>query len=183
MRPATWLVFAIALTAVGAGTGWADVSSVIELEKTAERVNAAADVLTTPRSHQRVVMALAHDFKVTEDTVTALHTQRKLSYGDIAIALALAGELAKRDRILMREIALTTILARRDAGLDWSRITHEENLNVSKVVADVRRMERAVAHVQKVEKAERGEKPRSPDKLVRVSKIDRPERVERPGKQ
>jgi len=209
MRAGPRIIFAIALPGVASFVGgptWGQVKplsaddqkTAAHLEKEAQRVNATArGRLTTPEGNQRAAAALARDFKVPESTVTTLRDQKKFGYGEIAIALGLAEELAKRDNTSLG-VALVKVMARRDAGLGWGQIAHEEGLKLGKVVSDVKKAEKALEKVEKaeakqdghdkpgrpekLEKAEKSEKPEKPEKISKIERPERPERVERPGK-
>jgi hypothetical protein len=195
----SWLT-KVAVAALGAALlvapAAADVQSEAQkadqIKSEAEHINKTAKpIATTPEGNQRVVSALAKEFKVPESTVTGLRDRNKLGYGEVAIVLALSERLAKRDNITTEE-ATTRILAMRQSGAGWGKIGHDLNLKLGPVLSDVRRVDKRVAeldrHEGKPEKmagrdgSDHSEKPDRTDRVDRSGPSDRVERIDKSGR-
>lgn len=198
-----WGAIAVVMALIGAlltGAAWAqetkslstdDQKRTVELQERAQRIDAAAAKTSTPEGQQRVTDAIAKEFKVSDNTVTTLHDQKKLGFGEVTITLALAQELSKRDKISM-SAATDQILARREAGAGWGKIANDLGFKLGRVVADVHRTEKKVTAVERAErkqdrtgkgdKDDRLDKADRSDKMDRADKPEKPERAERPGR-
>lgn len=198
---------ALALAAVLiTGSAWAqamkplsadDQKKAAELQERAQRIDASAAKTGTPEGQRRVTEALAKEFKVSDRTVTDLREQKKLGFGEVAITLGLARELAKRDGISVNA-AIDRVVATREAGGGWGQIAHDLGLKLGRVVSEVHRTEKKVAGIERAErkpdhlgkvdkddrpgKADRPEKMDRPDRPEKFDRPDRPERAERPGR-
>jgi len=143
------------------------------LEAEAKELNAkAGKAAATPAGERRVTDAIAKDYKADPSVVTDLRN-RKMGYGEIAIALALSQELMKQNKTMSQSQALDTILAKRTAGEGWGQIAHDLHLKLGHVRNELKKAEKQVARVERAEKAEKVEKMEKPEK---------PAKVERPGR-
>ncbi len=156
-----------------------------QLRADADRLNSkAAQASSTSEGAQKVVSALAKEFKVPEGTVMSLREQKKLGFGEIAIVLSLAQEVVKRDKVPF-DVAINRIMARREAGAGWGEIAHDLDLKLGNVVSDIKKADKLVVALQKadrLEPANKGESPGvgQPEKIEKPVTPERPERVERP---
>jgi hypothetical protein len=192
----SWLT-KVAVAALGAALlvapAAADVQSETQkaeqLQTEAERINKTVKpIATTPEGNQRIVSALAKEFKVPESTVTGLRDRNKLGYGEVAIVLALSERLAKRDHITTEE-ATNRILTMRQSGAGWGKISHELNLKLGPVLSDVHRADKRMVELERHEGkpdkttsregSDRGDKPDRTDGVDRPGSSDRVEKVER----
>ena len=155
-------------------------------QKHAERLGVEAKELdakagkaaATPAGERRVTDAIAKDYKVDPSVVTDLRN-RKMGYGEIAIALALSQELMKQNKTMSQSQALDTILAKRTAGEGWGKIAHDLHLKLGHVRSKVEKAEKQVARLERSEKAE---KPEKMEKVEKMEKPEKPAKVERPGR-
>lgn len=156
-----------------------------QLQAQANQLNAKATAASSsPAGTQRVTTRLAQTFQVPESKVTSLHEEKKLGFGEIGIALALAQEVSTRDKVSM-DVAIDRILAKREDGEGWGRIARDMDLKLGRVISEVKKAEKNVAASQipergktahKLEKVEKAEKP---EKVERQEKVERAERVEK----
>ena len=190
----------IAVTALGAALlvapAAADVQSdaqkADQIQTEIEHINKTAKpIATTPEGNRRIVSALAKEFKVPESAVTGLRDRNRLGYGEVAIVLALSERLAKRDNITTEE-ATNRILAMRQSGAGWGKISHDLKLKLGGVLSDVHRADKRVVelerHEGKLEKttgrdgSDSGEKVDRSDRVDRSGPSDRVERVDKSGR-
>ncbi len=195
----SWLT-KIAVAALGAALlvspAAADVQSEAQkaeqIQTEAEHINKTAKPMaTTPEGNQRIVSALAKEFKVPESTVTGLRDRNRLGYGEVAIVLALSERLAKRDNITTEE-ATNRILAMRQSGAGWGKISHDLNLKLGPVLSDIRRADKRVVELERHEgkpkkttsrgASDRGDKPDRTDGVDRSGPSDRVERIDKSGR-
>lgn len=105
----------------------------------------------TPDGRRRVAETIAKQFDVPEKLVNDLRG-RKVGYGEITAALALAQQLMKRDKVT-RQQALDSILGARKSGLGWGAIARGLGLKLGDVVRDVKKTDTQLAKLAPVKAA------------------------------
>jgi hypothetical protein len=154
-----------------------------QVQADAKRLDAdAARTASTPEGQRRLDERVAKQFNVDPSVVAGLR-DRRFSYGQATIALALSQQLMKRDTTLSQQAALDKIVAERQAGKGWGVIAHGLDLKLGRVVSEVKKADTAAAQVGKPEKIDHNvAKVEKPDKPEKVDKPDRPERPAKPEK-
>jgi hypothetical protein len=91
----------------------------------------------SPDGRRRVPEAIAKQFGVADKVVTDLRA-RRISYGEVTIALALSQQMMRRDKLTQQQ-ALDRVLAPRSAGRSWGVVARDLGLKIGDVVSDVRK--------------------------------------------
>jgi ribosomal protein L3 len=120
-------------------------SEALWVEQKKLETDAARAIAATPEARQRVTAAIAKEFKVPEKLVTDLRA-RKVAYGEITVALALARQLTQREKITPQK-AVDRFLALRTQGQGWAAIAKRFGLKLGDTIAHVQTIDRQVARV------------------------------------
>ena len=108
-----------------------------KLDSDARAAAASAD------GRRRIAETIAKELKATDKLVMNLR-ERKLGYGEITVALALAQQLVKREKITQQQ-ALDRVLGPRNSGQGWAAIARDLNLDLDEAVSDVKKVDKRVA--------------------------------------
>ena len=111
-----------------------------KLESDAARVTGAL-----PDGRKRVAAIMAKYFDVPETLVNDLRG-RRVSYGDMTVALALSQQLMKRDKVTQQK-ALDRIFGLRNAGHGWAATAHVLGLKLDDAMKPVQKVDRQVAKI------------------------------------
>ena len=114
----------------------------VEQRKLDSDTRAAA---ATPIGRRRIAETIAAEMKVSEKLVTELR-ERKLGYGEITVALALAQQLVKRENVTQQQ-ALDRVLGSRKSGQGWGAIARDLGLKLEDVLAEVKKTDKQLAKV------------------------------------
>ena len=155
-----------------------DLSYDIEVEKTIVD-ETGAPILDTEGNEQTEIVI---------ETVTVVNSVGSMGFGEISLALGLAGELLGDDASYETVVGAlyndegTGILDKRDSGMGWGKIFLEEGTTVGAVMSDLKASERALA-MRAVAKNRAENRPQRADASAnRPSRIERPERADRPDR-
>jgi hypothetical protein len=146
----------------------------------------AARAAGTPDGQRRLNERLARQFNVDPSLVAGLR-DRRFSYGQATIALALSQQLMKQDKTLSQQAALDKIVAERQAGKGWGVIAHSLDLKLGRVISDVKKADTAATHIAgKPDKVDQNvakvDKPDKPEKVEKPDKPEKPAKPEKPGR-
>jgi hypothetical protein len=83
---------------------------------------------------------------------------RRLTYGDVTIALSLSQQLVKRERGLGQSQALDRLVALRKAGQGWGVVARDLGLKLGEVIGDIKRTDRELTKLDTIRLA-RKERP------------------------
>jgi hypothetical protein len=192
----SWIVAGVGLALL---TGAAGVEA--QDQRTLGQVQAEANALDTkasrvagtPEGQRRVAESLAAQFKVDRATVEGLR-DRRMGWGEVAIALALSQELMKQNPTLTQDQALAMVLSSRESG-GWGKVAQQYGLKLGPVLSGIKQADKRVAGLErergdhgdvartvradKVERHERPNRPERPEKVERPERPDKPEKPER----
>jgi hypothetical protein len=146
----------------------------------------AARAAGTPDGQRRLNERLARQFNVDPSLVAGLR-DRRFSYGQATIALALSQQLMKQDKTLSQQAALDKIVAERQAGKGWGVIAHSLDLKLGRVISDVKKADTAATRIAgKPDKVDQNvakvDKPDKPEKVEKPDKPEKPAKPEKPGR-
>lgn len=187
--PMTVAALGLALLTGAAGAAAQDQRTLGQVQAEANALDAKASrVAGTPEGQRRVAESLATQFKVDRATVERLR-DRRMGWGEVAIALALSQELMKQDPTLTQDQALARILAGRESG-GWGKVAQQYGLKLGPVLSGIKRADRQVAEIERAshdkvartERADKAERPNRPERPERPEKLERPERPDKPEK-
>jgi hypothetical protein len=94
----------------------------------------------TPDGRRRVTETIAKHFKVQEPIVNRLRA-RKITYGEVGVALALSRELMKRDAKLTQQQAAEKVVSLRKSGESWGGVARESGVKLDPVVGEIKRLD------------------------------------------
>lgn len=134
---------------------------------------------STSEGTERVITRLADEFDVPDSTVRGLRAQG-LGFGEIAIALALARQLSGPE--LSLDDAIVLVVNERQAGAGWGQIALDHDLNLGRVLSDVKRSDKSVAAAGRAAVADGVARLERPGRPENVERLERVERAERPGR-
>lgn len=107
---------------------------------------------SSPDGRRRVPETIARQFNVPEKVVNDLRAKR-MSYGEVTIALALSQQLMKRDKALGQQQALDRVMAMRKPGQGWGVVARDLGLKLDDVVGDVKRTDKQLSKFDTVRAA------------------------------
>jgi hypothetical protein len=188
----TAAALSLALVTGAAGAAAQDQRALGQVQAEANALDTRASrVAGTPEGQRRVAESLAAEFKVDRATVEGLR-ERKMGWGEVAIALALSQELMKQDPTLTQDQALAKILAGRENG-GWGKVAQQYGLKLGPVLSGIKRADKQVAGLEReraghdkvagtarADRAERRERPNRPERPEKVERPDRPDKPEKP---
>lgn len=155
----------------------AERKTVEELQVAQKRLDtdAARVMAASPDGRRRVAEAIASQFGVPDNKIVNDLRARRMGYGEVTIALALAHQLTKRDRTLTQHQALDKLVARRKAAQGWGVVARDLGLKLGDVISDVKKADKQLAKLDAVRLA-RAERQ---DTTARADKPSKPEKVDR----
>jgi hypothetical protein len=103
--------------------------------------DSARVMAATPDGRQRVTETIAKHFNVPEKAVTALRS-RKMSYGEVAIAMALAQQVTRREKTLTQPQAADKLVSMRKSGQSWGVIARDLGLKLGDAVSAVKKADK-----------------------------------------
>lgn len=122
----------------------------------------------SPGGRRRVAETIARQFGVPEKSVNDLRA-RRMTYGEVAIALSLSQQWMRRDRALTLPRAVDRIVALRKSQ-DWAAVARGLDLSLSDVVADLKKAEKQLAKLDTVKTARAEGQERKPPKADRPAR-------------
>ena len=155
----------------------AERKTVEELQVAQKRLDtdAARVMAASPDGRRRVAEAIASQFGVPDNKIVNDLRARRMGYGEVTIALALAQQLTKRDRTLTQHQALDKLVARRKAAQGWGVVARDLGLKLGDVISDVKKADKQLAKLD----AARLARAEGQDKTARADKPSKPEKVDR----
>jgi hypothetical protein len=100
----------------------------------------------TTEGRRRIAETIAKQMDVTDKLVMDLRG-RKLGYGEITVALAVARQVMKREKLTQQQ-ALDRVLRPRRAGQGWGVIARDFGLDMDDVVSDVKKTDKRLAKLE-----------------------------------
>ena len=125
-------------------------------ELTAEQKRLDADgarvFAASPDGRRRVPETIAKQFGVSDKVVNDLRA-RRMTYGEVTVALAISQQLMKRDKGLGQQRALDRVLALRKPGQGWGVVARDLGAKIDEVVGEVKRTDKELAKLDTVRAA------------------------------
>jgi hypothetical protein len=122
----------------------------------------------SPGGRRRVAETIARQFGVPEKSVNDLRA-RRMTYGEVAIALSLSQQWMRRDKALTLPQAADRIAALRKSQ-HWAAVARGLDLSLFDVVADLKKAEKQLAKLDTVKTARAEGQERKPPKADRPAR-------------
>jgi hypothetical protein len=122
----------------------------------------------SPGGRRRVAETIARQFGVPEKSVNDLRA-RRMTYGEVAIALSLSQHWMRRDKTLTVPRAVDRIVALRKSQ-DWAAVARGLDLFLGDVVGDLKKAQKQLAKLDTVKTARAEGQERKPPKADRPAR-------------
>ena len=108
--------------------------------------DSARVMAATPDGRQRVTETIAKHFNVPEKAVTDLRS-RKMGYGEVTVAMALAQQVVRREKTLTQPEAADKLVALRKSGQNWAIIARDRGLKLGDAVSAVKKADQHLGKI------------------------------------